>query len=293
MSALPQPERHDIVIANLRPREVWEHVASSNKQYILIGDGDHRDPSIPAHVAPVVSLLAFDGMKYLGLEWQKLRYQGIIDNFNNASQSSREAKADLREINTQFTIFPLPESGGNASVSEKFRACNCALLYTARRHGVKLAALNDMRSFDEMMPDESEQQRERFMRAYRHYYNHEELPGWLGVGEAEKLVRYTNAYIDYNLSLDATRARDFKVIVGPDRGGLMFGSRHFRGMNSNGIDAFLPESKIAYVLLGASETVQRHLENERKLAIRQPDFVIATDLALGWATPSAVRHGLF
>lgn len=293
MPATPQPEPLYTVLGPVSPLAMWEAIAASKAQYILVGDSNHLDPAIKENFVPVMAMLADAGVRHLALEWPDDPYKDIIGAFNAAGAKKRKDTAGLQELVTRFMINPVPASDGNASVAKRHRNANAALVFAARQNGVQIATLNrDMLEISDFMSRESLQVRERLTQGYRHYYMHGTLLADFTQPETDTLMKHAYDHLQYNLSLDNSRARHFMHAAQHERAAIVFGALHFRGANGDGIDAFLPQNRVAYVLMGESDFLQQHRYNNDDLPQRTPDFVVATDLKLAFVTTEARKNGL-
>jgi len=286
-------EYTDTVIAELRPREMWDLIAASDCQYLLVSDAPHTNPAIKSQFAPALSLLAFDGFRHLALEWPQTSLQPVIDAYNQAPPDRENEDKALQQLFGDMAVRVPPRVAFSEADQIRFCHLDTAMIVAGKRYGMQITALNpDMPPLENYMQGETPETQTRMTAAHAHHYLHGRYPAILSRSEEQRLDGYINQHVRYNLSLDRQRAEKFRAITGARRGSIMFGPAHFRGAGQQGIDDFLPQDKTAYVMMGDSFTVQRLMEGNCPVPLRTPDFAVLTDLGVAYATPAALRHGL-
>ncbi len=277
-------------LATIAPGEMWQRLAASPKQYLLIGESDHRIWQIGASVMGALPVLAQGGFAHLGLEWSRKTLQPAIDAFIRADIRERSCGADLRALQIVFDIFPSAAARANPALRDKFNQLNKALAYTARNQHMQLHALDQLPSFGDFISGEPVARQEAYMRQLVALSTSGAVPNLLPPEELPLFRQYVRRFFDVNMASDKGRAASIIAAAGQQRAMVFYGSAHFRGEGQNGIDAHLPAQQQAYVLIGQCETLAENFPHTEPR--RAPDFVLDTANRRAFVMPAAAVHGL-
>lgn len=269
---------------------MWGRLAASNRQYLLAGESDHRNWQIGAAVVGALPVLAQNGIRHLGLEWQHKTLQPVVDAFMGAGHAERSSGADLSALQSVFEIFPSAAARANPSLREKFMKLNKALLYISRSHGIAVHALDQLPAFGEFISGEPVARQEKFMRQLIALSATGTQSYALPPEEHPLFDSYLQRFYTVNLCSDKGRAASMVASAGDDRALVLYGSAHFRGTGQGGIDDHLPAHSHAYVLVGEGESLRENFPHSKPR--REPDFVLDTEAKQAWLMPAGHRHGL-
>lgn len=300
MRALTGKARHREVeiIDRVSPQYIWQAVAQSPLQFVLVGESRHALNCTRHALADGIDALATGGVRHLGLEYHRAQTQPLLDRFSQLSGGG--PAATLRRMSL------LRGLGNRALVAWEMPAywhSMHRLLRRASGAGMKLHALDDieLRRPPREMWEKANAVRERTEARYRQAVSGElklppsRLPPGVRVmleGHQELQAVLTEGYYQRRQESDGEHAKRLMQVAGADRAALYFGHQHCRGGPAPGIGYFLPSDQQIYVALGTGGYLLNQFEDEPYPA-RLPDFVIMADRGEGIVTRQAVERGLW
>ncbi len=284
-------------LKTLEISHIWSVALSGEHKYLLIGDSDHRDHSFLKVVTAAYPLFARRGISGLANEHPFNDLDSVASAFNQASWWDKLSGADIRQVHNGLRYYSLGWDKSEAD-KEARRQLIAAQIIQGRRYGVPFHPIsllpdNPFEAFDNL----SFATRQRLQTTYRYLQRFGQRPQFYD--NCDSLWWLDHAYIRQveqrrdreNFALDRDHARVIEALAGQgDRLAIKYGAGHFRGAQSDGIDAFLPQDQQVYVLLANQSTQFAIHPSAGK---RNPDFIVRTDLNEGWVMPSAIDRGLW
>lgn len=282
----------------ISPTALWQAVAASDRRYILIGDGDHRDHDIPRALTEGLPHLGAQKVRALAMESNFDTLGRICERFNAASEDpyfplleQKILRAALSCIATNWDKTPERLAARQEIMFNQF--------VTAHDHGLRLCPISTLNHGPyDLLSDVSEETRERLEKTERYLLENDGR--WPAFYEKNPMLHklditlMTQAHDQMNkknLGMDVERAMIVKSLASQNgRVAVYFGAGHFRGVQSTGIDGNLPAREQVYVLIAAQAAIFSYIE---QISTRQPDFILRLDKKEGHVMQAAVTRGLW
>lgn len=282
-------------IAMLRPHQIWQTVARSDRQYLLIGDSDHGNNDIITTVTAALPALGRAGFRHLGLEREADTQGKVIAAFHDANNRQRRSGSDRRKLFNWLTECDIPHMQGDEERMLGFICAEFSMHVAARKAGIRPHPIRQMMDIVEFIDMRYAPPVASKYNAMLDYHDeHDCWPSGTTPAERARVEAVYGRYDDYNLQRDARRMKTLKKLAGKDRAIIHYGAGHFRRTKAEGMDKHLPAGSMAYVMVGARKTIESDLRHEfRQHRGSVPDFVVTTDTREGWVLPPARKNGLW
>lgn len=276
------------ILTEMSVAAVWQLVAASQRQFVLIGDAHHREHGIIEAAAEAMPGLAAAGVRHLGLEREfslsGRLYETLRQNGDRATQN-----AELRAHLSMWRTAHLPTD--DPRQQDHIRA-NFNLITSARDNDMGIYALNHRHDFRKFAAEHGAADPDRFFKARLEHFRDERVPVWLADDERQLYKRIDGLYADHNLEHDRDRAAMLLTMARDERAAMLCGSRHFRRLGGGSISDYLPARSQAYVMLGSAAALHERFTGVSSHINGLPDFAIETDTKRGYVLPPAMRNGL-
>ncbi len=293
--SLSAAERATEPVATLRPAQLWQHIAQCGRQFLLLGDNDHGNPSIVNAVSQAVPWLAMaGGYRHMGIEWEESAHGAAARRFHKAA-AQRASDTDVRRY-TAFVASQYSAGGSHIGVQQrKAISAEVQLHIVLREFGVKPHMLREQLDFETTVAGRrGNSVAARFQELVEACQRGGQVQDAATRREMSQALAALDRWDAQNLKLDGHRMRKLQSAVQGDKAIVFYGAGHFRRSRSEGMDKHLPPGSTAYVLIGSEGQVGGDMAlNWQVHRGSVPDFVITTDTRKGYVMPPAIRNGLW
>lgn len=287
-------EKATQVIATLRPHQVWNHIAKSEKQYLLIGEIDHGDCRIAKAVTRALPALGKGGFAHIGLEREADLMGNAYRAFHVAAKGQK-SKTGQGELLDFLCDTENPHVSGNEDRFLDAAIADVRLHTAIRAAGMTphfIRYLIEPEDYINLHYSPSKALEYNSLLDYRDEYGR--LPRGTTARQRQVIAVIDDRLDARNLQADGKRMRLMRKAAGRQRAVIYYGAGHFHRSKTEGMDKHLPANSAVYVQVGESELIKSDLRSSfRWHRGSVPDFVVTTDTKQAWVLPPAIKNGLW